>query len=130
MVRRTGQQGVPVIAVDDQYIVGFDQARLERALSSAGRPRPVFGAAVADASSASARQAGGPTSGAYVGRVGPGSPAATAGLAAGDVIVSIAGRSVHTVAELESALNAAVPGARIPVEFVRRGERRAAEAQL
>jgi hypothetical protein len=46
MVRRTGQQGVSFIAVDDQCIVGFDQPRLGRARASAVRPRPVFGAAV------------------------------------------------------------------------------------
>jgi putative serine protease PepD len=130
MVRRTGQQGVPVIAVDDQYIVGFDQARLDQALASAGGTRPVFGAAVADASSASARRAGAPDTGAYVGRVRAGSPAAAAGLIAGDVIVTVAGRPVRTAADLESALHAASLGARVQLEFVRGGERRTAEAQL
>ena len=32
LVRRTGQMAVPVILVDDEVIVGFDRARLERLL--------------------------------------------------------------------------------------------------
>ena len=32
LVRRTGQMGVPVIEIDGQAIVGFDQDRIDRAL--------------------------------------------------------------------------------------------------
>ena len=32
LVRRTGQMTVPVILVDDEGVVGFDRARLERLL--------------------------------------------------------------------------------------------------
>jgi len=32
MVNKTGQYGVPVIVVDDEAIVGFDQAKLEKVL--------------------------------------------------------------------------------------------------
>jgi glutaredoxin len=32
LVRRTGQLAVPVILVDDDVVVGFDRARLERLL--------------------------------------------------------------------------------------------------
>ena len=32
LVRRTGQMGVPVIEIDGQPIVGFDQARIDSAL--------------------------------------------------------------------------------------------------
>ncbi|HTE84974.1 MAG TPA: PDZ domain-containing protein, partial [Dehalococcoidia bacterium] len=121
MVRRSGQQGVPVIAVDDQYIVGFDQPRLESALAGAARSRPAFGASVADVSSTSVRRAGLPESGAYVGRVRSDSPAERIGLAAGDVIVSLGGHAVRTAAELESALRALTAGTRVSVEYVRRG---------
>ena len=31
MVKRSGQQGVPVIATEDEVILGFDQSRLARA---------------------------------------------------------------------------------------------------
>ena len=32
LLRRTGQLAVPVILVDDDVVVGFDRARLERLL--------------------------------------------------------------------------------------------------
>jgi glutaredoxin 3 len=32
LVRRTGQMGVPVIEIDGRPIVGFDRARIDRAL--------------------------------------------------------------------------------------------------
>lgn len=35
MVQRTDQMGVPVIFVGDQYVIGFDQAKLEEALENA-----------------------------------------------------------------------------------------------
>ncbi len=33
IVEKTGQMGVPVTQIDDQYIIGFDKAKLEAALS-------------------------------------------------------------------------------------------------
>ena len=33
MVRRTGQQGVPVILVNNHPVVGFDQSKLKRLLN-------------------------------------------------------------------------------------------------
>jgi glutaredoxin-like YruB-family protein len=33
MVQLTGQRGVPVIVIDDEMIVGFDQARIDQALA-------------------------------------------------------------------------------------------------
>jgi len=33
MIELTNQRGVPVIVVDDQIIVGFDQQKIEEALS-------------------------------------------------------------------------------------------------
>lgn len=35
MVRVSGQYGVPVITVDGQVVIGFDQAKLDRLLASA-----------------------------------------------------------------------------------------------
>ncbi|MDQ3929742.1 MAG: glutaredoxin family protein, partial [Chloroflexota bacterium] len=34
MIRRSGQQGVPVTVIGDQVIVGFDRPRLERAVAT------------------------------------------------------------------------------------------------
>ena len=36
MIRKTGQQGVPVIDVNGTAIVGFDKGRLDRALRISG----------------------------------------------------------------------------------------------
>ena len=33
MVQKSGQMGVPVIIIDDEVIVGFNQARLDELLS-------------------------------------------------------------------------------------------------
>lgn len=32
MIEKSGQMGVPVIAIDDEYIIGFDKDRLSEAL--------------------------------------------------------------------------------------------------
>lgn len=32
MIRRTGQQGVPVIEIDGEFVIGFDKARLDALL--------------------------------------------------------------------------------------------------
>ncbi len=133
MVRATRQQGVPVIKVDDEYIVGFDQQRLERAIAGRAGPsakRPVFGASIADVSAAPTSATALPPFGAYVGAVRVGSAAERAGLTVGDVIVELNGEPVQTAAEVQARLAHATPGASIRVGYLRRGERRAAVAQL
>ncbi len=49
-------------------------------------------------------------------------PAADAGLKRGDVIVSVAGRPVGTMAELASAIRLIKPGALVTLEVLRRGD--------
>ena len=77
MIRLSGQQGVPVIAVDDQVVVGFNRPRLEQLLAQRASATPggrkSLGARVADAATIALRRLGIPTSGAYVGGVRPGS---------------------------------------------------------
>ena len=132
MVRRTGQRGVPVIAVDDEYVVGFDRPRLEQLLVRAPGPRPgpVFGAAVADAARMELRRGGTATAGAYVGRVRPDTPAARAGLSAGDVIVEINGRPVASADDMQAALSGLSPGAPVTVTYLRAGDRRTTQTRL
>jgi S1-C subfamily serine protease len=121
MVRITGQQGVPVTVIDGQPVVGFDRARIDAMLREAQRPR--LGAAVADAASMARRGRSSESHGAYVGRVSPGGVAERAGLQAGDVIVALAGRDVHSALHLEQLVAAVRPGQRLPLSFVRAGQR-------
>lgn len=130
MVRRTGQRGVPVIAVDDDYVVGFDRPRLEQLLARAPRARPVFGAAVADAARVRAKDGDVAAGGAYVGRVSPDSPAARAGLTVGDVILALDGRQVRTADDVQAVLAELAPGAVVSVTYERGGERRSAQTRL
>lgn len=68
--------------------------------------------------------------GAVVAEVAPNSPAAAAGLRAGDVIVSANGQAIERVAELQRALRAADVGAAVDLEYVREGTRARASVRL
>jgi putative serine protease PepD len=68
--------------------------------------------------------------GAKVGQVRPGTPAATAGLRAGDVVTAVAGKSIASASELRAAINAHRPGDRISVTYTRGGKRHTASVQL
>jgi membrane-associated protease RseP (regulator of RpoE activity) len=113
MIRRSGQQGVPVTVIGDQVIVGFDRPRLERAIASMRDAGPAgagtrrsLGAKVADAGRY-VMPGGTRVEGAFVGGVNPGSPAEGAGLKVGDVIVAVDDRPVGSVDALSEALTAA-----------------------
>ena len=90
---RTGQMGVPVITVDGDVVVGFDQARLDRLIASAGSGSRRLGASVAPANG-----------GLRVGQVHPGSLAEKAGLKAGDFITTFDGDPVATPEQLSGRL--------------------------
>jgi S1-C subfamily serine protease len=115
MIRRSGQQGVPVTVIGDNVIVGFDRPKLERALSamsgagasSAGAGgRRSLGAKVADAGR-HVLPGGTRVEGAFVGGVNAGSPADRAGLKVGDVIIAVDDRPITSVDELSEALTGA-----------------------
>lgn len=109
MIRRSGQQGVPVITLDEHTVVGFDRPRLEQILMQANVPgdapasRPRFGAAIADASRITQRQGDFAAFGAYIGKVSPGSPAAQAGLQPGDIITELNLRPITNAASFQQA---------------------------
>lgn len=134
MIRRSGQQGVPVTIIGDEVVVGFDRARLERIVASmrtapAGQQgRKSLGAKVADASRY-AMPGGTAVQGAYVGGVNPGSPADNAGLHVGDVITSVGGRTVNSAEELASALKAS-SGGKVPLTVARGKNQREVVVQL
>ncbi|MEA2523057.1 MAG: hypothetical protein QOF01_3485 [Thermomicrobiales bacterium] len=126
MIRRSGQQGVPVITADDDVIVGFDQVRLAKiAERHAGPRRPALGLLAADAEqyfsrhpdAAAAFPPG--TKGVYVGDVRPGSVAERSGIQRGDVIVSVAGKRVRSMKDLDTLVDTLKPGESVNVRFFR-----------
>jgi S1-C subfamily serine protease len=114
MVQRTRQMGVPVIADEQEAIVGFDMPRLQR-MAARHRRGPGLGLKVTDAKD-------GP--GAYVGGVREGSPGERAGLQAGDVIEEFSGRPVASVGDLEQIASRRVPGQPTSLTVRRNAERK------
>jgi len=83
-------------------------------LISSGKAQHAFlGVELKDASSSSG--------GAAVGQVRPDTPAAKAGLRAGDVITALGGKSISTASELRAAINARRPGASVSLTYLRGG---------
>jgi S1-C subfamily serine protease len=113
MVQRTRQMGVPVIADEQEAIVGFDLPRLQR-MAQRHRRGGGLGLKVADA-------AGG--GGAYVGGVREGSPGERAGVLAGDTIVELSGRAITSVKDLEQIASTRPPGQPTSMTVVREGAR-------
>jgi S1-C subfamily serine protease len=113
IMRRTGQMGVPVITDAQEAIVGFDLPRLQRMAARHGRPG--LGMRVKDAEDGS---------GAYVGSVRPESPAARAGVQAGDVVEELSGAPVRNAADLERIASQRRPGQPTSITVRRGGERR------
>lgn len=68
--------------------------------------------------------------GAVVAAVLDGSPAAAAGLAAGDVITAFAGRPVRSPHDLQFLVARSEPGARVELEILREGSRQAVGVAL
>jgi glutaredoxin 3 len=119
MIRVSGQQGVPVITVDGQVVVGFDQRRLTSLLNE-GRPK--LGASIADAASQARKHPGLPSSGAYVGQVRRGSPAERAGLHAGDVITALGGQPVAGAVDMHRLVADLPKGRDVSLTYVRDGQ--------
>ena len=137
MIRRSGQQGVPVVATADEVVVGFDQLRLARiADRHAGPRRPPLGLMAADATDYLSRHPDDPaaragvSSGVYVGKVRPGTVAESAGLRPGDVIKGLAGKRIRSISALDQLIDTVRPGDAVTVSFWRDGEDRTATLQF
>ena len=139
MIRRSGQQGVPVTVIGDEVVVGFDRPRLERIVASmkaVGKPpaqnangkRKSLGAKVADAGRY-ALPGGTPSEGVYIGGVNPGSPAEAAGLKPGDVITQVGAKPIRSVDELSAALATASTGT-LTLSIARGATKRDVDVQL
>jgi len=130
MVRVSGQQGVPVITVDNQVVIGFNQPRLMQLLSQGRQRGPKLGASIADAASQLRKHPGIPASGAYVGRVRPGSPADHAGLRQGDVIISLGGYPVARAKDVFRLMPDMPQGHEVSLTYVRGGHDRDTQVRL
>ena len=124
MVKVSGQQGVPVITVDGQVVVGFNQPLLRQLIQQARQAKPKLGASIADASSQVRKHPGIPSSGAYVGRVRPGSPAEKAGLRPGDVITALGGQPVARADDVHRLVGEMPKGRDLSLTYVRAGQER------
>jgi len=124
MVKVSGQQGVPVITVDGQVVIGFNQPRLRQLIQQARQAKPKLGASIADASSQVRKHPGIPSSGAYVGRVRPGSPAEKAGLRPGDVITALGGQPVARADDVHRLVGEMPKGRDLSLTYVRAGQER------
>jgi S1-C subfamily serine protease len=124
MVKESGQQGVPVITIDGQVVVGFNQPQLRQLLQQARQAKPKLGASIADASSQVQKHPGIPSSGAYIGRVRSGSPADRAGLRSGDVIVALGGQPVAQAKDVHRLVQEMPKGRDISLTYVRSGQER------
>lgn len=127
MIRRSGQQGVPVVTAGDDVVVGFDQAKLSKiAERFAGPKRPPLGLLGADAEqylakhpeTAAAFPAG--VKGVYVGEVRSKSVAEAAGLKIGDVVQTVAGKRVRNITTLNQLIDTLAAGEKVSVTY-RRG---------
>ena len=128
LVSSTGQMGVPVTIINQQAVIGFDRAKLERLLTQtqAGQ-RPSFGASIADASKITAKQGSGITLGAYIGRVRSGSVAERLRLASGDIVIELNMKNIANASDLERALSGLNGGSRLSLVFLIGNKKMASE---
>ena len=137
MVRRSGQQGVPVIATEDDVIVGFDQVRLSQMIARVNRPKRaplgVLGANARDYLARHPASAGTrpvETEGVFVGDVRAGSVAQRAGVKRGDIIVGFANKRVRDMASLDRLVALLGAGSRASIRLLREDGEEIVEAQF
>lgn len=130
MMRLTGQQGVPVITIGKDTIVGFDRRRIDSALAGAATAKPSLGLSVADASRIALEHGVVPIFGAYVGRVAPGGAGQRAGIQPRDIITELNMRPIRNAADIEKAMESVAPGGRVSLVWVRGQQTLRAEVSL
>ncbi len=137
MIRKTGQQGVPVVAAGDDVVLGYDEVGLGRiARRFAGPKRPPLGLMAADADSYLKRhpevavQYPEGTKGVFVGEVKPGSVAEQSGVRPGDVIQAVANKRVRRMSDLDVVVETLKAGESVSVRFIRGSEEHTASFQF
>ena len=108
MIRRSGQQGVPVVTTPDEVVLGFDQVKLGRIAEKYGPPkRPPLGLLAAESESYFKKHpevaANYPSdaTGVIVGELRPESVAEKSGLKPLDMIVAAAGKRCPNLGALD-----------------------------
>jgi glutaredoxin-like YruB-family protein len=130
MVRLSGQQGVPVVLIDEQVVVGFNRPLIDQLLAQVGTPPLKLGVAIANACQIGAKKGLQLPDGAYVGRVNPGSAAASAGVQPGDVVVQLAGQVVRTDRDVDRIMSNVRPHQTVDLILWRSGQRIRAAAEF
>jgi S1-C subfamily serine protease len=123
MVHLSGQQGVPVTLIGGQAVVGFNRPVIDQLLGRLSEQTPKLGVAIAESGHIAARKALSLPVGAYVGRVHADSPAAMAGLRAGDVIVELAGRAIQNDRDVHRAMSSVRRAQSVDLVYWRDGQR-------
>lgn len=130
MVRLSQQQGVPVITIGSDVIVGFDRRRIDKVLAASAARKPTLGLSVADSSKIALEHGVVPIFGAYVGRVAPGGAGQRAGLQPRDIVTEVNMRPVRNADDLEKAMEGLSPDGRITLAWIRGQQTMHAETTL
>jgi glutaredoxin len=130
MVNMSGQQGVPVIVIDGQIVLGFNQPAIEQHLQQRASHPPRLGVAVANAKQIADNKGVQLPEGAYVGRVNVASTAAYAGVRVRDVIVQLAGQAVSTDQDVHRLMAQVQYNQAIDLRVWRNGQHVDLQAQL
>jgi len=113
----TGQMGVPVTIINGQTIVGFDRAKLKKALNQ--KQKSSFGASITDASKITTKQGAGIIFGAYISRVKPDSTAQRTGLKPNDIITELNMQNIANASDCENAISKLSQGNHFSIVFLR-----------
>lgn len=134
LLTKVGRPTVPVFQIGERILVGFDPVQLARFLPGQDddTEHVSFGAAVRTVSTEVAKAAGLPAPfGVEVGPVKPGSPAAEAGIASGDVISEIGPYSLTGGAEqFQTAVAGRRPGDVMTLTVWHGGDSRTVEVRF
>jgi S1-C subfamily serine protease len=119
------QAGPGVAAQGIGFAIGMDTAKpiADQLVSTGHVVHPYLGIAYGPLTPALAVRLGvNTTSGVVIGQVVPGSPAAAAGLQAGDVIVAVDGQALSSESALAQALSQHKPGDSVTLTVIRSGQ--------
>jgi S1-C subfamily serine protease len=116
MIRLSGQHNVPVLAIGNEVIVGFDLRRLDELFPRHPQPAVQLGISIASAKPGQERPAG-----AYIGGIKEDSLADRSGLRAGDIIIEMEQKPVRSAPDIHTIVSTLRPGEKIALTVWRSG---------